>query len=72
MSSSYQYWYHVISGDVYAVEIENGEVVCSNGPLYSLDCAPGLEEDFATNGSSEDASWFNESPDNFRLWEPQR
>ena len=62
----YQYWAHNKSGDVYAVEIVNGEVTGACGPL-AHDDRPDDMRDFEY--STFDGLWCEVNEDDFRLVE---
>lgn len=62
----YEYLQHMTSGDVYAVEMGDGErVVMSVGPIPRGEMGIDPSE-AAVNMTDEDNDWFNEG-DEFRL-----
>jgi len=67
-ATNYKYWMHTVSGDVYAVGVnERGEVVESVGPLYYKEYQEFQPEDFRHNMITEDNEWFNENSEDFVL-----
>jgi len=63
---TYEYWAHEKSGEVWAVHIQDGEVVGACGPLNHRD-RPADMRDFEY--SQEEAAWIEDCREDFRLWE---
>jgi len=66
MATEYQYWRHVESGEVWAVEIVDGIVTGACGPLYDED-RPDDMRDFEYD--REDGDWIETNQDQFVLEE---
>ena len=62
----YQYWVHKRSGETYAVEIVNGQVVGACGPLYYEDYQTDMTE---FEYDKEDGEWVQNNKNDFRLEE---
>lgn len=65
-------WQHITSGDVQAVMLdENNQVVSTSAPLHYIDYqTPGIL-DMIDDWFPENAEWFNEHTDEYRLYEPR-
>ena len=66
MEREYQYWAHHKSGEVYAVELTDGQPTGACGPL-AHDDRPDDMRDFDYNNF--DGFWVAVNEDNFRLVE---
>ena len=64
--NEHQFWGYK-NGDVYAVEIKDGNVVGACGPLYYGELLLADPSEFDCN--SEDGEWVNENADDFRYRE---
>lgn len=64
MTTEYQYWRHIESGEVWAVEIVDGTVTGACGPLYYED-RPDDIRDFEYD--REDGDWVETNQDQFVL-----
>jgi len=65
----YQYWTHRRSGDTYAVEIINGQVVGACGLLYYKHYQDYPEKMSEIEYNREDGEWVQNNKDDFRLEE---
>lgn len=69
MATTYQYWQHVRSGEVWAVSLEDGRVVASCGPLEFAEYASHQPADYDINMEPDDNEWFAEHDTEFALRE---
>ena len=64
-----QYWQHKTSGEVYAVQFENGEVFSACGPLHHSEVTSENLKDWNFNNEIELAEDLHNHQEDYRLYE---
>lgn len=61
----YQYWQHVKTGEIYAVELQAGHVWGAYGPLAYNEIGPYAGD---YNFNDEDGEWIDDALEMFRVY----
>ena len=64
-----QYWAHISSGEVFAVQVEGERVHSACGPLYYKERTAANLDDWNFENEPETAIWLNRNQDDFKLME---
>jgi hypothetical protein len=64
-----QYWNHTSSGETYAVQFNIGHVISACGPLPYTEVTAANLDQWNFNDAPEDATWIDESQDDFKIVE---